>query len=590
MQAHWEAPGVTYVHLRTAIEQSPLATLVFGPDGRYLLLNAAWSRLWGLGEGEESPAAACSNAFEDDRLRALGLVPYPREAMAGGEVTTPLLLRGSARTTGAEGGTRWLRAFVYPVRDEAGRLLQVGLMLEDFTERKALEEELDRRASHDPLTGLPNRALFMDRLRHALSRTRQEAERGTTGEVALLFVDLDDFKRVNDSLGHDAGDRLLVGVSERVGACLRPGDTLARFGGDEFAVLVESGGYEGGETKIAAEEIAKRIARSLRPPFALRGHEVSVTASIGIVVETSGAAGEERAEDLLRVADVAMYRGKSGGKDRYEIFHPRMDRMLERLELEEDLRRALEREEFGLHYQPKVLVGTGEIAGFEALVRWEHPERGLLAPSGFVGLAEETGLIVPVGRWVLRQACRQAVAFRERIPPGSPLKICVNLSAGQFRHPELADEVAAVLSETGLAPRDLALEITESAIMADVAAAGAVLSALKELGVTLVMDDFGTGYSSISCLKRFPVDMLKIDRSLVEGMDADPEGLAIVSATIALAHGLGLAMVAEGVETAGELEKLRSLGCDFAQGYHWQKPLPAEQATRLLVAGPDGRP
>ena len=288
---------------------------------------------------------------ENNRLPNLGFVPFSSVAGACGAVISRVLLPGEGLPGRGGGGTRWLRAFVYPVRHEAGRLLQVGLMLEDFTERKALEEELDRRASRDPLTGLPNRALFMDRLRHALSRTRQEAERGTTvGEVALLFVDLDDFKRVNDSLGHDAGDRLLVGAAERVGACLRPGDTLARFGGDELAVLVESGGYEGGATKIAAEEIAKRIARSLRAPFALRGHEVSVTASIGIVAETSGAAGEERAEDLLRMADVAMYRGKSGGKDRYEIFHPRMDRMLERLELEEDLRRALEREEFRLHY------------------------------------------------------------------------------------------------------------------------------------------------------------------------------------------------------------------------------------------------
>jgi diguanylate cyclase (GGDEF)-like protein len=393
-------------------------------------------------------------------------------------------------------------------------------------------------------------------------------------------MDLDEFKRFNDSLGHAAGDQLLVGVAERVAARLRLGDTFARFGGDEFAMLLESL-----EDVGQAADVAERIKRDLSAPFRVDGHEAVVTTSIGIVAAAPGETGEGYAEELMRRADIAMYRSKSEGKNRHVIFSSRMNHSLERLGLEEDLRRAIGCEELRVYYHPQVLLSTGETVGFEALVRWEHPERGLLAPAEFISLAEETGMVVPLGRWVLAEACRQVRIFREQMPPDAPLRMSVNLSANQFRHPELVEEVSAILSETGTDPHDLALEITESVMMEKGPRAVGILRALKGLGLTLVMDDFGTGYSSITYLKRFPVDVLKMDRSMVEGMDRDPQNRAVVSATIGLAHALGLDVVAEGVETAGELEQLRSMGCDVAQGYYWYRPCSAEKTAELLAVG-----
>jgi diguanylate cyclase (GGDEF)-like protein len=561
--------------LRTAIEQSPLATAILDPDGRYLLVNAAWNALWPPGE-DGSPEEA-SNAFESERLRALGLTPYLEECRYNGKLTTPLLLR----ETKPESGPRWLRAFVYPVRDEDGALLEMGLVLEDFTERKALEDQLAHQAFHDPLTGLPNRSLFLNRLVHALSRSKRGAERGDVCVVAVLYMDLDDFKRFNDSLGHQAGDRLLVGVAERVGAHLRLGDTFARFGGDEFAMLLEAP-----EDVGQASEVAQRIKRALVDPFEVDGHQAVLTTSIGIVTASAGSeSGEEQAEELMRTADIAMYRSKREGKDRHEVFSSRMNHSLEHLGIEEDLRSAIRLEELRVYYQPQVSLRTGETVGFEALARWEHAERGLLAPSEFVPLAEETGLILSLGRWVLAEACRQARAFREQMTPYSSPLMCVNLSARQFRHPELVEEVSAILSETEMDPEDLALEITESVIMEKRSFAIDILQALKSLGVKLVMDDFGTGYSSITNLKRFPVDVLKIDRSMVEGMDEDPEGRAVVAASIDLAHALDLGVVAEGVESSRELYELRTMGCDVAQGYYWFRPSSSEKITEALAAG-----
>ena len=558
--------------LRTAVEQSPLATAILGPDGRYLLVNATWKALWAL--EEDGGHAEVSNVFEHERLRAVGLIPYLEECRANGSVTSPPLLLETRRD---ETGPRWLKAFVYPVRDEAGALLQMGLMLEDFTERKALEDQLVHQAFHDPLTGLPNRALFLDRLGHALSRAERQAE---GGGVALLYMDLDDFKRFNDSLGHQAGDQLLVGVAERVAAQLRTGDTFARFGGDEFAVLLEDL-----EDVIHATDVAERIKRDLSVPFEVDGHQAVVTASIGIAAAALGEDGEGYAEELMRRADIAMYRGKSEGKDRHEVFSSGMNHSLERLGLEEDLRRAIGGGELRVHYQPQVLLSTGETVGFEALVRWEHPERGLLHPLEFISLAEETGMIIPLGRWVLAEACRQALVFRKLMPPGAYPRTSVNLSARQFRHPELVEEVSEILSETGLDPTDLALEITESVMMEEGHTALVILRALKGLGVTLIMDDFGTGHSSIANLKSFPVDVLKIEQAMVAGVDGDPENRAVVSATIGLAHALGLGVVAEGVERAGELGELRSMGCDVGQGYYWQSPGPAEGMDEKLAAG-----
>jgi diguanylate cyclase (GGDEF)-like protein len=567
---------VTYLYLRTAIEQSPLPTAILGPDGRYLLVNAAWNALWSLGVGGPPEA---SNAFEDERLRAVELIPYLEECRADGAVSTsPLLLE----TRKGETGPRWLKAFVYPVRDEAGSLLQMGLVLEDFTERKALEDQLAHQAFHDPLTGLPNRALFSDRLVHALARAKRQAERGESGAVAVLYMDLDEFKRFNDSLGHQAGDRLLVGVSKRVSVGMRSGDTFARFGGDEFAILLEDL-----EDVGQAVTVANRIKRDLTRPFEVDGHEAVVTASIGIAADAPDqkAIDEESAEELMRRADVAMYQSKREGKDRHKVFAPPMNHSFERLEMEENLRRAIAREELIVYYQPQVRVSTNEVVGFEALVRWEYAERGLLLPSEFIPVAEQTGMIVPLGRWVLAEACQQARAFREQIPPEAPLRMCVNLSVLQLRHPQLLEEVYEALSESGMDPRELALEITESVVMTgqDRSNAVDILRGLKNLGVSLAIDDFGTGQSSITNLKSFPVDMLKMDRSMVKGVDEDPENRAIASATRGLAQAFDLEMGAEGVETSGELEQLRLLGCDFAQGYYWQKPGPAEEMEKVLT-------
>lgn len=443
----------------------------------------------------------------------------------------------------------------------------------DVTERKALENELSHQAFYDPLTDLPNRALFMDRLSHALARAERRRSK-----VAVMFLDLDNFKFVNDSLGHECGDQLLVAVGERLLGCLRPEDTLSRFGGDEFTVLLE-----GTTRQHEATGVAERIAGALRAPFTIDGRDLYVTASIGISVSI---AGRERPGDLLRNADLAMYRAKRGGKDNYNVFDPSVNVHLPgRLNLESDLRQAVEREEFVVHYQPEVLLETGEIAGFEALVRWEHPKRGLVPPAEFVPLAEETGLIVAIGRWVLGEACRQAKGWREGLGDTLPA-VNVNLSPRQFRHPDLVKDVARVLRETSLSPRDLGLEVTESAIMDDAVVADTALRQLRDLGVQLAIDDFGTGYSSLSRLKQLPVDALKIDRSFVAGIGEDAEDEVLISGVTNIAAGLGLSTVAEGVETPAQAARLRALGCRLAQGYYFSGPLPSEEVPALLAASP----
>ncbi len=592
MLAHGEGPGASELHLRTAIEQSPLGTVIFDSYGRCLLVNAAWSALWDLEEDETLEEG--DNVFESNEIRSMGLIPYLRGTMNDGRVVTPIL-HYEPDTSGPETGPRWLRAFIYPVRDQDGGLREVGLMLEDFTERRELEEQLAHQAFHDPLTGLPNRALLTERLGHALSRARQKEERsGTSGDrvagnvetTALLFMDLDDFKRINDSLGHQAGDRLLVEAAERVGAHLRPGDTFARFGGDEFALLLDDGGDES-----SAVGLAERLVREMRAPFMLDGEEVFTTVSIGVVLSNHD---EVEGEELLRRADVAMYQSKRAGKDRHALyFHDTKNTGLRRLKLGGELRKAIEDGDLRLHYQPKVLIETGELVGFEALVRWEHPRHGLLPPVQFIPLAEESGLIISLGQWVLTQACHQARAFRglqesvSREVPSRNLVMSVNLSARQFRHPALVEEVARALSEADLDPSHLTLEITESAMMESDSTARSILKDLKRLGVTLAVDDFGIGYSSLAFLKKFPVDILKIDRSMVAGVAKDSENSAIIRAITSLAHTLKLTTVAEGVETAEELERLRSLGCDVGQGHYWSRPYPAGEAIGVLAGGLD---
>ncbi|HYB70417.1 MAG TPA: EAL domain-containing protein, partial [Candidatus Bathyarchaeia archaeon] len=425
-------------------------------------------------------------------------------------------------------------------------------------------DQLARQAFRDPLTSLPNRALFMDRLQHALTRTERRGER-----LAVLFLDLDRFKVVNDSMGHGVGDQLLIGVSHRLSACLRPEDTIARLGGDEFAILLEDV-----KDDKAPTSVADRLTAELQQAFTVERREVVITVSIGIAMSASR---RMTPEDILRDADLAMYHAKGKGKARYEVFDKSMNAPAqERMDLELDLRNAVTRGEFVLHYQPVVALPTGRITELEALVRWNHPQRGLLSPGDFIALSEETGLIVPLGRWVLHEASRQTRQW-QLAAPGIRLGISVNLSGRQLQQPGLVEEIGAVLRDTRLDPSSLRLEITETVVMHDAASTLAKLEALKELGVQLAIDDFGTGYSSLGYLKRFPVDNLKIDRSFVKGIGRDVEDTAIVRAVITVAKSLNLSVTAEGIESADQIEELRALGCDHGQGYYFAKPMAGDR-------------
>ena len=450
----------------------------------------------------------------------------------------------------------------------------IVLNTRDVSERKAFEEQLAHQAFHDGVTGLANRALFKDRVEHMIERQSRD-----NLPVSILFMDLDDFKTINDSLGHAAGDRLLGEVGDRLKNCLRQADTAARLGGDEFAILLEDGG-----NGVDAAEVASRILASLEGPFHLEGKEVFVRASIGIASADAGTSGPEGAEELLRNADVAMYMAKEAGKGRYQVFEPAMhDTALQRLELKADLQRAVDNDEFVLHYQPVIELETGRIEGLEALVRWQHPARGLIPPLDFIPLAEETGLIVPIGRWVLREACSQAEGLRERYGLTQPLHMAVNLSARQLQRPEIVGEIAEILRETELHPRNLVLEITESVMMQDMDLSIQRLAELKELGVRLAVDDFGTGYSSLNYIRRFPVDILKVDKSFVDGVNEGGEESALTAAIIELAGILRLRPVAEGIERADQLDRLLALRCDLGQGFYFAKPLPLTGVDELLT-------
>jgi diguanylate cyclase (GGDEF)-like protein/PAS domain S-box-containing protein len=452
----------------------------------------------------------------------------------------------------------------------------IVLNTRDVSERKAFEEQLAHQAFHDPITGLANRALFRDRVEHALERLGRDGR-----AVTVLFMDVDDFKTINDSLGHAAGDRLLSEVGDRIKATLRAADTAARLGGDEFAILLEDGG-----DGVEAAEVASRILTALQAPWHLEGKEVFLHASIGIAsTDQASVDRAAAAEELLRNADVAMYMAKEAGKARYQIFEPAMhDTALKRLELKADLQRAVDNEEFVLHYQPVIELETGRIEGLEALLRWEHPVRGMVPPLDFIPLAEETGLIVPIGTWVLHEACTRARELQERFPADPPLHMAVNLSARQLQRPEVVSDVGLALMESGLSPSSLTLEITESVMMQDVELSTRRLGELKELGVRLAVDDFGTGYSSLNYIRRFPVDVLKVDKSFVDGVNEGGEVSALTAAIIELAGILKLRPIAEGIERADQLEKLRALNCDSGQGFYFAKPLPLQAVDDLLTA------
>lgn len=553
---------------RSLIEANLDGLMMLSPAGEITDANPAMEGMTGLSR-ERLVGTEATQYFTDREAAAEAI----RLGFHHGSVRSrPLeILHRDGRTTPVV-----YNASVY--RDATGDIIGLLGAARDITERKALEDRLAHQAFHDALTGLPNRALFMDRVEHALARAARQG-----GLVAVLYLDLDGFKHVNDSLGHERGDELLVAVAGRLGATLRDEDTFARLGGDEFTVLLE----EVAEASYAIR-VAERIITALQAPFTLQGREVFVGTSVGIVL---GAPDSSSPVSLLRDADMAMYRAKQAGKGRCEVFDKTMNELASRrLDLESELRRALDREEFVLHYQPIVDLihhegATGRLVGMEALVRWNHPTQGLVSPCDFIPLAEETGLILPLGRWVLWEACRQARRWGMESGPGPAPFVSVNLSSRQFGNPDLVGEVAEALRLTGVDPHSISLEITESAVMEDGSATISTLQQLKELGVTLAIDDFGMGYSSLSYLKRFPVDTLKIDKSFVSGLGHDLEDTAIVQAVITLAKTLGMHVIAEGAETPEQLSRLRALGCELGQGYYFSKPMPSDSASQALAKG-----
>jgi diguanylate cyclase (GGDEF)-like protein len=500
------------------------------------------------------------------RLLVLAVVLVPLLLLAAGQVVARAVLRPIAQLT--EATARIAAGELVPVapprsRDEVGRLVAAfGQMTRDLASSQTRARHL---ALHDALTDLPNRVLLAERLNQALVHARRHGD-----APAVLCLDLDRFKEVNDALGHPMGDLLLREVAARLRACTRETDTVARLGGDEFAVV-----QVGASQPAEAEALCRRLLEVLGAPCRLDGHEVVVGASVGVALAPVD--GDEPAT-LLRHADIALYRAKGEGRGTFRFFEEGMNRELQaRRALERDLRRALDEGRFELHYQPQVELGSGRTVGVEALLRWRHPERGSVPPNDFIPLAEETGLIVPIGAWVLRTACAQALAW-----PG--LRVAVNLSAAQFRQPGLAETVAQALRETGLEPDRLELEITEGVLLEDTVAAVTTLHALRGLGVRIAMDDFGTGYSSLSYLRRFPFDKIKIDKSFVADLDGgrSADAAAIVRAVVSLGSSLGMTTTAEGIEAEAQAELLRAEGCDEVQGYHFGRPMPPADLTRWL--------
>ncbi len=549
-----------------AMEASSNAIVIFdaaSPSLPILYVNPAFERISGFPAAEvlgRKPASILGKDSEQKGLVDLA-ASLRRHEKAEAEI----------RSHRKDGSLFWAKLSLAPVRKDQGKITHIVAVIDDITDRKLYEEKLEHQANHDPLTGLANRHLLTDRLGQGLVYAGR-AKRF----VAVLLLDLDRFKVVNDSLGHSYGDQLLGMVAERLGNCVRPGDTVSRLGGDEFVIALADIAELGD-----AGLMAKRIRDCLAMPFPLAGHDLRVTTSMGISLFPKD--GED-VDALICKADIAMYRAKEEGGDTFCFFAPEMNlRVQGTLKLEADLRLALERGEFFLHYQPKVDFATGRIIGCEALVRWQHPERGIVSPGAFIHLAEETGLIVPLGCWVLREACAQAKAWKDA--GLAPLQMAVNLSARQFRQTDLIDQVRKTLELSHLDPEMLELELTESMIMPDPARAAETMGQLKALGVGLCLDDFGTGYSSLNYLRRFPVDFLKIDRSFILDVAADPSDAAVARSIVAIAHSLGIGAVAEGVETWEQFDFLAESRCDALQGFLFSRPLPPQDFALLLKEG-----
>jgi diguanylate cyclase (GGDEF)-like protein/PAS domain S-box-containing protein len=549
---------------RSAFDHAAGMALV-ATDGSWLQVNRSLCEMVGYSEQELLTTNFQAVTHEDDLSNMMLQVGK----MLEGKLSNYQM---ELRYKHKRGQIVWILLSVTMIRDSLTNSVNLIFQIQDITDRKRAEERLLHEAFHDVLTGLPNRALFMDHLKLSVERGKRREDR----LFAVLFLDLDRFKVINDSLGHMVGDQLLVGIARRLEICLRPGDTVARLGGDEFTILLED---LAGVPEVI--DVAERLQKALALPFNLNGHEVFTTVSIGIALSSTG---YDRPEEVLRDADTAMYRAKVLGKARHEVFDKTMHAYaMNLLQMESDLRRAIERQEFILHYQPIVALETGTIIGFEALIRWQHPERGFVSPDQFISIAEETGLIIPIGQWVLEQACRQIRIWQEQFPQHPPLQISVNLSSKQFINSKLIEQIRQVMQETRVDPRSLKLEMTESMVMENFDTAIDMLQQLRQLGIELSIDDFGTGYSSLSYLHRFPISTLKIDRSFVSSMNDQNENAEIVRTILMLARSLKMNVVAEGVETEEQLAQLALLECEYGQGYYFSKPLDPEAAAKLLT-------
>lgn len=552
---------------RSIVENAVEGIFQMTPDGRYLSANPAFAEIYGYTSLPALMSDLC------DRFHQIYIDPRCPEEFIRLLQEQDVVSGFEAQVYRADGSLIWISQNARAVRDVRDRLMYYEGSVVNITDQKWTEAQLRYNASHDALTGLWNRGFFMDRLVKAVSRAQSEADY----EFAVLFMDLDDFKLVNDSLGHSVGDRLLMAIAGRLEQCLGPNDTLARFGGDEFTLLLED--IPQVEDAIA---VAHQVHETLRQPFTVGTYEVFAGISIGIVHST---AGDRRQPDFLRDADIAMYRAKAREKGGYVVFDTTMrEEAILRLELETDIRWAIERGEFQMFYQPIVRLSTREISGFEALIRWEHPRKGWISPTVFIPVAEETGAIERIGEWALIQACSQLRIWKKQFPTYPSLKMSVNLSGKQLTQ-KLSDRVEEILQETGVDGWDLKLEITETALVEDPEGAIAILERLKSLDIQLCIDDFGTGYSSLSYLHRFPVDILKIDRSFVSKMSPLNDDSEIVRTIVTLAHTLGLDVIAEGIETLDSMHELELLRCKYGQGYFFSQPVNGEGAALLLAQG-----
>ncbi len=550
---------------RLAFDQASIGLALVTAQGRWLRVNHSFCEI--LGYTKEELLALDFNAVihPDDVALALADV----SELLKGNVAT---LQREKRYIHKDGHVVRVLWSLSKAQVEGSDAVYLIFQIQDITDRKQAEERLLHDAFHDALTGLPNRALFIDHLKLTIAQSKRNKSR----KFAVHFLDLDRFKVINDSLGHIIGDQLLVGIARRLELCLRAGDTVARVGGDEFTILLDDLVDDS-----EAEFIAERIQQEVGTPFFLGGREVFTTVSIGIAPSSRG---YDQPDEMLRDADTAMYRAKSLGKARHEVFDEEMHALaVNQLQLETDLRRAQERNEFIIEYQPIVSLTDFRVSGFEALVRWQHPDRGLVSPIDFIPAAEEGGQILQIGQWVMRQACLDMRAWQEQFPADPPLFVTVNLSAKQFAQPDLIEQVKESLELSQLDPNCLKLEITESVVMDDIEKGTAMLFQLRALGVRLSIDDFGTGYSSLSYLHRFPIDTLKIDRSFVTRIVNDKENIEIVRTILMLAENLGMDVVAEGVETQEQMALLRQLNCQSGQGYFFSKPMRVHEAKKIIA-------